>query len=57
MELKPINILVAAGLASAVVWLLHFILDASGLGGMATLLALALVWAFLVYKMLTSRTE
>jgi hypothetical protein len=57
MELKPINLLVAAVLASAVVWLLHYILDASGLGGMATVVALALVWAFLVYKMLTSRPE
>lgn len=57
MELKPINFLVAVLLASAVVWLLHYILDASGLGGMATLVALAVVWAFLVYKMLTSRTE
>lgn len=57
MELKPINILIAAALASAVVWLLHYILDASGLGGMATLVALAVVWTFLVYKMLSSRTE
>lgn len=57
MELKPINILIAAALASAVVWLLHYILDASGLGGMVTLVALAVVWTFLVYKMLSSRTE
>jgi hypothetical protein len=57
MELKLINLLVAAVLASAVVWLLRYILDASGLGGMPAVVALALVWAFLVYKMLTSRTE